>query len=187
MSIATVAVAIVIVIAVPLGLVGTRITTVRSLLWGAAAAAIAGGAFLALRLTSSYTLWLPYPSAPLARFVMVALVEEAAKSVLVSIAVARGEAPRRGAQRIGIGIGAGFAALENLLYLTRPLTTVITRVATAGTLHIATGWWYGRCATTVTPPRPAPWSYPLAFVTAATVHFFFNLLLHALDQTLIPW
>ena len=153
---------------------------------GATAAVAAMVVLLALRSL------LPVARAPaVAWLTVVVLLEEGAKLLAVWASGATGNAGSPGSR--GAAVGLGFAATENLLYILAPTGLILLRFLTAGTIHVATTWLYGRALHpapdhrhTHGVPRPRI-ALPVALTIGALGHLAYNLIARSLDQILTVW
>lgn len=156
--------------------------------WPIVAGALAATAVLAVLILARATTGLA--SMPVVAWLAVVVaLEEAAK--IGAVALTRREAHRPGAPiptaPCGGLVGLGFALAENLLYLLNPPWVLLVRMATAGPIHIGTGWLYGRALSAAGADGRRALPLPAAAAVAIVGHLAYNLIAGALDQIFIVW
>jgi RsiW-degrading membrane proteinase PrsW (M82 family) len=190
---------------------------------GAGGGALLAGAIAAISVIVALLAARPYlPSRTVPRLAVVAAAEELARIAAV-LAVwrsghreasaggyprgpARGQSGKPLPEGIlsGVLVGAGFVTIENLLYLLIPPPLLLTRLVTAGAVHLACGGLYGyalarRYRSGGTGGSggtsgggggtriPRDWILPAALTLGVAGHLAYNLLARTLDQILILW
>ena len=171
----------------------------RDQLSGALAAAVVLIILLSLRAIGGIPGLAGLPSLPGTTWILVVVaVEESAKVLTVQHQCRLAQtSTTRSLVPVGIAVGLGFAAVEHLLYLLSPTTTIVLRLLTAGVLHTATAamyaWGFQQGARTARPSQrpgrrpPSPLLPALLWLIAVATHSSYNLIARSLDQTLIFW